>query len=228
MVLARRARGAAIATLSLALHGVVLLWLAWPRSADLVANRPDLSSMTVEMTRPPSAARASPRRTPARAAAAPAPIVAPSSTAIPKATEASVPPAPEVAAPPDPARLRAALRAGVGCARVASRSREEREACEERLGAVAADGPRYAAPMDPEKRAYYDELAAAGPSSRSQASARAGGASPGALQVLKCSVTFGAGAKEKDRQGMVRLGKTPCYIPLQGSFFTPEAGVHKR
>ncbi len=36
------------------------------------------------------------------------------------------------------------------------------------------------------------------------------------------------GRKAKDRQGEVKLGKTPCSIPLQGSFFTPEASVRKR
>lgn len=32
----------------------------------------------------------------------------------------------------------------------------------------------------------------------------------------------------KGRQGELRLGRTPCSIPLQGSFFTPEASVPRR
>ncbi len=221
-----RARRFAIAGLSLALHAAILVWLAWPRAPELFVNGADRSSMTVELARP---ARPEPLSLPRTSAHAPAragplaPVSPPREVSPPVAAAPSGASAPETAALPDQARLRAALRAGVGCVRAAPRSREEREACQERLGAVSADGPSYAAPMDPEKRAYYDELAAASASSRSR-----DGANPGALQILKCSVTFGAGAKEKDRQGTVRLGKTPCYIPFQGSFFTPEAGVHKR
>lgn len=236
MVLTRRRRAVLIAALSLALHAAVLGWLAWPQRADFFANGPDLSSMTVELARPSSPEHTSPARSSRRVAVvratASTPVVAQSEASAEAAPPSSAPPSsvPAAAALPDQAQLRAALRAGAGCARSASRSREEREACEERLGSGRTDGPSYAAPMDPEKRAYYDELAAAGSSSRAYGDATPKGVSPGAVyfRVLNCSVKFGSGAKEKDRQGMVRLGKTPCYIPLQGSFFTPEAGVHKR
>ena len=45
---------------------------------------------------------------------------------------------------------------------------------------------------------------------------------------VNCSIKFGVGKAPKDRQGEVRLGRTPCSIPFQGSFFTPEASVRKR
>jgi hypothetical protein len=39
---------------------------------------------------------------------------------------------------------------------------------------------------------------------------------------------FGVGKKSNARQGEMRLGRTPCSIPLQGNFFTPEASVSKQ
>jgi hypothetical protein len=39
-------------------------------------------------------------------------------------------------------------------------SREEREACQERLGAGARDAPFIPPPMDPRKRQAFDETAA--------------------------------------------------------------------
>lgn len=235
----RRRGPVLMAVASLLLHAAVLGWLAWPAAPDLRATGPDLSAMSIELIAPPRpASRAAPveptvlrRAGPAAAASAavvreevPA-AVAPSS--IPAGPPA--PPAPAGAAVPD--NLRAALRAGTGCTRSASRSRGEREACEERLGQMSASAPTYAAPMDPAKRAYYDELAAAGPSGRTYGDPTPGAVTPGGaayFRVLNCSMTFGAGKKPKARQGEVRLGRTPCSIPLQGSFFTPEASVRKR
>lgn len=126
--------------------------------------------------------------------------------------------------------LRAALRAGAGCAEGASRSREEREACAEKLGRLSARAPSYNAPMDSGKRAYYDAVVAAGPSGRSYGDAKPGGATPDRdyFRVLNCSISFGVGKKPKSRQGEMRLGRTPCSIPLQGSFLTPEASVRKQ
>ncbi|MBP6877283.1 MAG: hypothetical protein KBC34_04615 [Phenylobacterium sp.] len=64
-------------------------------------------------------------------------------------------------APAPPADLRQALRRGpAGCANPALLSREEREACEERLGAGAKDAPFLQPPMDPRKRQAFDEAAA--------------------------------------------------------------------
>lgn len=236
MAVLRRRRLGLIAALSLALHGVLLAWLARSAAPNLFANGPDLSSMSVELLRPaperpkdaPAAGR--PVAGPVASAARPADTDVPS---LPSVSEGLGPvPAPAAPAPAaGQADLRAVLRSSAGCTRGASRSREEREACEERLGSLRAPGRDYAAPMDPGKRAYYDELAAAGPSGQSYGDPQPAAVTPGGVayfRVLNCSVKFGAGRKEKDRQGMVRLGRTPCYVPVQGSFFTPEASVRKR
>jgi hypothetical protein len=109
-------------------------------------------------------------------------------------------------------------------------SREARERCEERLGRLPANTPSYPAPMDPGKRAYYDAVAAAGPSGGTYGEAPPGAVSPGAAygRLLNCSIKFGPGARPKDRQGELRLGATPCVVPIQGNFFAPEASVRKR
>ncbi len=128
--------------------------------------------------------------------------------------------------------LRAALRASAGCvnATVHSLSVQERDKCREKLGRLSASAPSYDAPMDPEKRAYFDQLAAAGPTGGVSQDPTPGGVTPDSayFPVLKCSVVFGVGRKPKDTQGTVRLGKTPCAVPLQGSFITPEATVRRR
>lgn len=228
-----------LVALSLVLHAAVLAWLAWSRTPDFLVASPDPSLMSVELMRPQTRS-AKPRplrvvRRAERASSAPArvpPDVAPSlpTPALANAAPAAAGggPAPAQAGPSE--GLRAALRAGAGCARGAGQSREEREKCEERLGRLQANGPSYPAPMDPEKRAYYDAVVAAGPSGRSYGDPKPGGAQPDGdyFRVLNCSIKFGAGAKPKDRQGELRLGKTPCHVPVQGSFFTPEASVRKR
>lgn len=226
--------------LSLVLHTIVLGWLAWPTSPDFLAAGPDLPLMSVELVSPtrskPSVTRSSPapaaRRAVDRAAEPGSEAIEPSPFPPVSAVEAvpGGPSAPAASGPAAPANLGAALRAGVGCARAASRSRQEREACEERLGRLDPSGPRYDAPMDPGKRAYFDEVAAAGASGRSYGDPKPGGAAPDGdyFRVLNCSIKFGGGRKPKGRQGEVRLGRTPCAIPLQGNFFAPEASVRKR
>jgi len=213
----------------------VLAWLAWPTAPTLLATGPDLSSMSVELLRPEAPGGPPARSRSARAAAhaeatLSAPVAQPRADQTPPApsTPASVAPAP-AAGPAVSDNLRAALRAGAGCAGGA-RSREEREDCAEKLGRLRAEGPSYDAPMDPEKRAYYDAVVAAGPSGGTYGDPKPGATTPGAdyFRVLNCSIPFGAGKKQKGRQGEVRLGRTPCSIPLQGSFITPEASVRKR
>ncbi|MET3666632.1 hypothetical protein [Caulobacter sp. 1776] len=233
MAISRRARLGLIAGLSLALHAAVLIWLAWPQAPNLYANGPDLSLMSVELMRPARPERPSRSSLARRATTRPEAASPPEAAAYAPRPAAPVPegvatiPAPPAVAP---GGLQAALRAGVGCARAASRSREEREACEERFGRLDATTPSYDAPMDPGKRAYYDAVAAAGPSGRTYGDPKPGGAQPDGdyFRVLNCSIKFGGGRKSKDRQGEVRLSRTPCSIPLQGSFFTPEASVRKR
>ncbi|USQ95665.1 hypothetical protein [Caulobacter sp. RL271] len=232
----RRRRLVIIAAASLALHVVVLVWLAWPTAPTLLAIGPDLSSMSVELLRPerptPSPARSGAiRKSPLADVAAPAPVATPRADQVPPVVSApaGAAPTPAVGAVA-PDALRAALRAGAGCSGLASASREEREACEEKLGRLRAGAPSYAAPMDPGKRAYYDAVAAAGPTGGGYGDPKPGAATPDAdyFRVLNCSIKFGAGRKSKDRQGEVRLGRTPCSIPVQGSFIAPEASVRKR
>jgi hypothetical protein len=126
--------------------------------------------------------------------------------------------------------VRSALRASLGCARPAGLTRQEREACAERLGRLAPGATAYAAPMDPAKRAYFDEVAAAGPTGGVSTDPKPGAVTPdhAYARFLKCSVQFGPGRRKNDYQGAVRLGRLPCSIPLQGSVFTPEAMVRKR
>lgn len=96
---------------------------------------------------------------------------------------------------------------------------------------MSATAPRYGPHMDPGKRAYFDEVAAAGPSGRSYGDDQPAAVTPGGAAYFRgvnCSIKFGVGKAPKGRQGEVRLGRTPCSIPLQGSFFTPEASVRKR
>ncbi|MDR6624696.1 hypothetical protein [Caulobacter segnis] len=232
----RSRRWGVLAALSLALHAVVLAWLAWPTAPTLVAAGPDLSLMSVELTRPEVKTAPAKASRPARAAppSASAPIATSVSTPVEAASNGTAASVTAVGAVSGPAvasdALRAALRAGAGCARGASQSREDRERCEEKLGRLQANAPSYPAPMDPGKRAYYDAVVAAGPSGRGYGDPKPGGAQPDGdyFRVLNCSIKFGLGAKPKDRQGEVRLGKTPCAIPMQGSFFTPEASVRKR
>jgi hypothetical protein len=221
-----------IAGLSVVLHVIVLAWLARPAAPALLDIAPDLALLSVELLRPatPDVVRqklASRSATPR--AAAPAKEIAPSlSNGL--ATAVAAKPSVGVAAPaPMSDNVRAALRAGPGCARQAL-SRRERDQCEEQFGRLTASTPSYDAPMDPGKRAYYDEVAAAGPSGLSSTDPTPGAVTPDHVYVpfLKCSVKFGPGRKPKDTQGSVRLGRSPCAIPLQGSMFTPEASVHKR
>lgn len=230
----RRRRLAIIATVSLVLHAVVLVWLAWPTKPNPLALEPDLSLMSVELLRPVTpkasrvrsgAARAAPR------ADAVAPVATPSADQLSPAVSAPSGDAPaSVTGALAPDTLRAALRAGAGCAGATPRSRGEREACEEKLGRLRAGGPSYDAPMDPGKRAYYDAVVAAGPMGGGYGDPKPKGAASDGdyFRVLNCSIKFGVGKKPKGRQGELRLGRTPCSIPLQGSFFTPEASVPRR
>jgi len=232
----RSRRWGVLAALSLALHAVVLAWLAWPAAPTLMSSGPDLPLMSVELTRPkvqtapPKASRHALAASPSASAAIPAPAPTPASPD----SGAPAAPVPSAGGVPGPAvsadALRAALRAGAGCARVAGQSREERERCEEKLGRLQANAPSYPAPMDPEKRAYYDAVVAAGPSGGTYGDTPPGAVSPGAAygRLLNCSIKFGPGAKPKDRRGEVRVGRTPCVAPVQGSFFTPEASVRNR
>lgn len=88
-----------------------------------------------------------------------APLVTPRAPAPPVGPWTLGRPAPGASAPP--ADLREALRSGAaGCSSPSLLTREEREACQEKLGAGAKDAPFFQPPMDPRKRQAFDEAAA--------------------------------------------------------------------
>jgi hypothetical protein len=237
----RRVRSYLIAGLSLLLHVIVLGWMARPGAPDLSGAGSGPALLSVEIVTPatPDSRRptSSSRRSSGRAAdriGAPRPAVL--ETPFPGSPSVTVAVADHGATSPEGSvatdNLRAALRASTGCADATfpSLSVQEREKCREKLGRLGASAPSYDAPMDPEKRAYFDRVIAAGPSGGVSRDPTPGGVTPGSAYVpfLKCSVVFGVGRKPKDNQGTVRLGRTPCAVPLQGSFFTPEATVERR
>lgn len=227
----RRRRLVVIAALSLALHAIVLTWLAWPTRPNLFVSGPDLSLMSVELMRPsapkPVRARSEASVSEHRVAATAPTVAATEAVAL---APAGVATDPAPVSPPAPGvNLRAALQVSASCTRATSR--EAREACAEQLGRLTPGTPSYDAPMDPGKRAYYDAVVAAGPSGGTYGDPQPGAVTPGGaayFRVLNCSIKFGRGRKAKDRQGEMKLGKTPCSIPLQGSLITPEASVRKR
>ena len=232
----RRRRPYIIAGVSLGLHALVLGWLARPLSPGLFGDARDLAVMSAELIQPTAVedvsakplARSEQIPDRLRQARPEAPRLPPSGPD----TEGlggypATPMKPEV-----PDSLRAAIRAGASCTGVTldRLSPREREKCQEKLGRLSASAPRYDTPMDPAKRTYFDQVAAAGLSSSGSGDPQLAGVSPGSAHVrlLKCSVSFGVGRKPREIQGTVRLGKSPCAVPLQGSFFTPEATVQKR
>ena len=227
--------------LSLLAHGAVLGWLAYSASVNLLEEEPASPLLSVELVRP-GRVGSRPRSSPARPSSTTGRMQGwqtaigdgvksfPSSPSTVSGLEAST--GPESGDVFGPDKLRAALRAGAGCSGLNNRSlsQEEREKCQESLGRLALSSPSYDAPIDPAKRAYFDEVAAAGPSGSVFHGDAPSGGTPGSAHVtiFKCSVLFGVGQKPKDGQGVIRLGRTPCAVPLQGSFFTPEATVRKR
>lgn len=89
-----------------------------------------------------------------------APLVTPNTPARPEGPWAVSPPVAGAPAPPS-ADLRQALRRGtVGCGNLTLLSREEREACQEKLGAGAKDAPFIAPPIGADKRREFDKAAA--------------------------------------------------------------------
>lgn len=130
--------------------------------------------------------------------------------------------------------LRATLRASGGCSYAALHklSLQERQRCDEVFGRRTTSAPEYAAPMDPAKRADFDQVVAAYQGRTPEASTEAapGAVSPDAayVQLFKCSVPLGVGRKPKGSRGTLRLGPSPCGVRLQASWFTPEASLPKR
>lgn len=175
MAAARRSRLYALLGASLLAHVAVLavLGLRQPH----LGSAPPPPVMEVEVVpyyvapapRPPDAERQPaiverpirPRRTLRPDETSPvAPLVTPNAPTAPRGPWTVAPPVPG-ASPPASADLRQALRRGPGgCATPSLLSREEREACQEKLGAGAKDAPFFQPPMDPRKRQAFDEAAA--------------------------------------------------------------------
>jgi len=158
-----------IVAVSVAAHLAVfgLLALARPKF-DHTAPPPPVFDVLIapRFARPPAQAEPAPSR-PLRARRAVAadrspipPLRLPESAIAPSAPAASTEPTMPTA-PVAPARLKDALRRGpVGCANPSLLSREERDACLERLGAGAKDAPFIEPPMSPDKRRAFDAAAA--------------------------------------------------------------------
>jgi hypothetical protein len=168
-------RPSAVLAGSLAAHGLVLALLAFPRIEAFPDHSNDEDALTVTLERidqtpepraDMAAARAAPSqiqpRTPrAVFRASVAPLLVPGLAASPSRGAARHP-----APLPEGPRgdLRAALRgSGVGCANglAVGLNRREQERCQERWGEAARKAPVYAeAPIDPRKRAAFDQVAA--------------------------------------------------------------------
>jgi hypothetical protein len=162
---------------SLVAHGLVLAILALPRIEGFADRSTDEGALTVTLERP--------ERPGARAAVPPVAIDATEALPLPRRPSprlsslpvppgvATLPVRPAVGSGHHPAPLpegpqgdlRAALRAsGVGCAnaRAVGLNRREQERCDERWGEASRRAPHYAeAPIDPAKRAAFDQVAAA-------------------------------------------------------------------
>lgn len=169
----RLRRGAVVAG-SIVVHGLVLALLAFPRIAAFPDRSNDEDALTVTLERLEPSAEDSSRpatssnaaaitpRTPRAVFRSPvAPLVVPGLAApAPRGTARHPAPLPEGPR----GDLRSALRgSGVGCAneRVVGLNRREIERCEERWGEAARKAPIYAnAPIDPAKRAEFDQQAA--------------------------------------------------------------------
>ena len=174
MAAARRSRLYGLLCASLLAHAAVLTVLGLREPKLRLAPAPPVMEVQVVPYYAPSAARPPevsrlpplaerpirPRRTLRPDETSPvAPLVTPRAPPPPGGPWTLERPEPGVPAPP--ADLRQALRRGAaGCANPSLLSPEEREACQEKLGAGAKDTPFFQPPMDPRKRQAFDEAAA--------------------------------------------------------------------
>ncbi len=167
-------RPSAVLAGSLVAHGLVLALLAFPRIEAFPDHSNDEDALTVTLERidrtpelhsdaPPAGAPGPIRaRTPRAVFRSPvAPLMVPGRPAEPR-RGAAPHPAPLPEGPKGD--LRAALRgSGIGCANepAVGLNRREQERCQERWGQAARTAPVYAeAPIDPRKRAAFDQVAA--------------------------------------------------------------------
>jgi hypothetical protein len=121
------------------------------------------------------------------------------------------------------ANFRAALRGSAGCAHADAMglTKAERDRCAERQMAWGKGVAPMQAPMEPDKRAYFDAVAAAYDQQNH------GGNMAGQYASVGCSVLFSGLklVKAKPPPHGLKLGPLPCYIiPPQG-MFTEESGI---
>ena len=224
------------------LHALVLLLLARPVILIFPDYSNDEDTVDVSLERP---------RRPARPAAggeatSPAPrapaIVAPATVeALPLTPSTVRPTTVPGPAPSSPhGDLGAALRSGgyaCGSGRRALLTPEERARCEEKLGALALNAPSLSAPIDPDKRAYYDAVAEAyrDPGQMVPLTARGAGGVFGAERsvhlghgpLVGCSVKFGPNARKAPKGPANALRAGPCFIQPPNGSLSPEADIRK-
>jgi hypothetical protein len=206
----------------------VLLTPRLPPTAAAPGERPDVIRLHRRQLRaPPPELPVAPLPVPA---ARPAPTPAPAAPAA--ASRAAVlPEGPREA-------LRATLRRSpIGCANAgaAGLSREEREACEERFGAGSKAAPFIPAPIAPEIRTYYDEVAKAkapdGPPTPQRAPGSLGmfdGANVGMKghgPAVGCHVALGPGGGVRRPPHGMKLGPLPCYVVPPAGSLSPDVDV---
>lgn len=235
----RSVRNGAIAA-SVVLHAGLLAALALqaPTLSDREDRPFDVRIVPVVLAPRSSAlSRPHPQRT-LRPHAAPrseailAPVVLP---AAPVATPSGSSQANVAAVPPG---VQAALRRQLGCQERSGLrlTRDEHGDCNERLGRGALAAPYLKAPIPPEIRAYYDQVAAAkepqGPLPPLKARGRLGlfeamptgmkGHGPG----LGCHLALGQGQARATRPPHgLKLGPLPCFIVPPAGSLSPDVDV---
>jgi hypothetical protein len=206
----------------------VLLTPRLPPAATAPGERPGVVRLHRRQMRPP----------PSELTVAPLPVppAPPAPTPAPAAPAAAV--APRAPVLPEGPRedLRAALRRSpIGCANPQSLSRDERQACEERLGAGSKAAPYIPAPIAPEIRAYYDAVAKAkepdGPPTPQRAPGRLGmfdGLNVGMKghgPSVGCGVALGPRGGPKQPAHGVKLGPLPCYVAPPAGSLSPDVDL---
>jgi hypothetical protein len=128
-------------------------------------------------------------------------------------------------------------RSPIGCAnpQASGLTRDERVACEERLGSGSKAAPFIPAPLAPEIRTYYDAVAKSkepeGPPTPQRAPGRLGmfdginvgmkGHGPG----VGCHVTLGPGGSVQRPAHGLKLGPLPCYVVPPAGSLSPDVDV---
>uniref|UniRef100_B0SUQ3 Uncharacterized protein n=1 Tax=Caulobacter sp. (strain K31) TaxID=366602 RepID=B0SUQ3_CAUSK len=224
------------------LHALVLLLLARPAPLSFPDYSNDEDTVDVSLERPRRPSRSTARaEVDSPAPRAPA-IIAPAAVeALPLEPLAARPTTASGPAASSPrGDLGAALRSGgyaCGSGRALLLTPEERARCEEKLGALALKAPPLPAPIDPDKRAYYDAVAEAyrDPGQMVPLTARGAGGMFAAERSVHlghgprvgCSVKFGPNARKAPKGPANALRAGPCFIQPPNGSLSPEADIRK-